>query len=330
MPPKAATIPPVETYTAHQPRPLLLGLSCCDSESDAPGLFDMAEPSGEYKLDMSLPYSRMLASELLYLSEAKKGHEVGFSRRRQWWRCVFDSSNAPLEIWARCKRTRSTTVGAICRYGATLFFEWRIFHTPSPWQFHCPTELSPLCTHSDYCVQCGYTVVATTFCSMVPGSARRARYRWTQQEHEDGTWSTGHLQLLKICMVLLSLPPRLFPTLFDAQAPPIYLEKYLCTLRCHLCCRSAGFGSPRTWPPWTGRIDGRRSRLTERRPPLLDGWVERFSLPGPSQRWVAEEQQQRRHTLLVWGRNVLRSGFAVPRHAPAVHTASVNEAMPSL
>lgn len=37
----------------------------------------MAEPTGEYKLDMSLPYSRMLASELLYLSEAKKGHEVG-------------------------------------------------------------------------------------------------------------------------------------------------------------------------------------------------------------------------------------------------------------
>lgn len=56
--------------------PLILGLEGCDCESDSLNLFDVEEPSGEYKLDMSLPYSRMLASELLSLSESKKGHEV--------------------------------------------------------------------------------------------------------------------------------------------------------------------------------------------------------------------------------------------------------------
>lgn len=56
--------------------PLILGLEGCDCESDSLNLFDVEEPSGEYKLDMSLPYSRMVASELLSLSESKKGHEV--------------------------------------------------------------------------------------------------------------------------------------------------------------------------------------------------------------------------------------------------------------
>ncbi|CBJ31908.1 Hypothetical leucine rich repeat calcium binding protein [Ectocarpus siliculosus] len=56
--------------------PLILGLEGCDCESDSLNLFDVEEPSGEYKLDMSLPYSRMLASELLSLSESKKGYEI--------------------------------------------------------------------------------------------------------------------------------------------------------------------------------------------------------------------------------------------------------------
>ncbi|CAM9291885.1 unnamed protein product [Ectocarpus fasciculatus] len=56
--------------------PLILGLEGCDCESDSLNLFDVEEPSGEYKLDMSLPYSRMVASELLSLSESKKGHEI--------------------------------------------------------------------------------------------------------------------------------------------------------------------------------------------------------------------------------------------------------------
>ena len=59
-----------------QPSPLLLGLHGCDSESDSPNLFDVEEPTGEYKLDMSQPYSRMVASELLALSETKAGYEV--------------------------------------------------------------------------------------------------------------------------------------------------------------------------------------------------------------------------------------------------------------
>eukprot|EP00752_Nemacystus_decipiens_P005020 g4560.t1 len=57
-------------------RPLLLGLEGCDCESDSPSLFDVDEPSGEYKLDMSLPYSRMVASELVALSATKKGFEI--------------------------------------------------------------------------------------------------------------------------------------------------------------------------------------------------------------------------------------------------------------
>ena len=59
-----------------QPSPLLLGLHGCDSESDSPNLFDVEEPTGEYKLDMVMPYARMVASELVALSEAKKGYEV--------------------------------------------------------------------------------------------------------------------------------------------------------------------------------------------------------------------------------------------------------------
>ncbi|CAM9343850.1 unnamed protein product, partial [Scytosiphon promiscuus] len=56
--------------------PLLLGIQGCDCDSDSPSLFDVDEPSGEYKLDMSLPYSRMVVSEILALSESKKGHEI--------------------------------------------------------------------------------------------------------------------------------------------------------------------------------------------------------------------------------------------------------------
>ncbi|CAN0352207.1 unnamed protein product, partial [Scytosiphon promiscuus] len=52
---------------------LLLGIQGCDCDSDSPSLFDADEPSGEYKLDMSLPYSRMVVSEILTLSESKKG-----------------------------------------------------------------------------------------------------------------------------------------------------------------------------------------------------------------------------------------------------------------
>lgn len=63
-------------YSLAQMTPLLLGLEGCDCESDSPYLFDVDEPSGEYKLDMSLPYSRMVASELVAMSEAKKGFEV--------------------------------------------------------------------------------------------------------------------------------------------------------------------------------------------------------------------------------------------------------------
>lgn len=66
------------TQSFPQAPQLLLVLSGCNSESDSPGLFDPAEPTGEYKLDMSLPYSRMVLSELLALSEEKKGYEV-------WW-----------------------------------------------------------------------------------------------------------------------------------------------------------------------------------------------------------------------------------------------------
>lgn len=64
------------TNAREQVNPLLLGLEGCDCESDSPSLFDMDEPSGEYKLDMSLPYSRMVASELVALSASKKGFEV--------------------------------------------------------------------------------------------------------------------------------------------------------------------------------------------------------------------------------------------------------------
>lgn len=59
-----------------QVSPLLLGIQGCDCDSDSPCLFDVDEPSGEYKLDMSLPYSRMVVSEILALSESKRGHEV--------------------------------------------------------------------------------------------------------------------------------------------------------------------------------------------------------------------------------------------------------------
>lgn len=59
-----------------QAKPLLLGLEGCDSESQSPNLFDVEEPSGEYKLDMSLPFSRMVAAELVDLSGSKKGYEV--------------------------------------------------------------------------------------------------------------------------------------------------------------------------------------------------------------------------------------------------------------
>lgn len=62
--------------TRTQVSPLLLRLEGCDCESDSPHLFDVDEPSGEYKLDMSLPYSRMVASELVALSQSKKGFEV--------------------------------------------------------------------------------------------------------------------------------------------------------------------------------------------------------------------------------------------------------------
>ncbi|CAM9116440.1 unnamed protein product [Pylaiella littoralis] len=57
-------------------KPLLLGLEGCDSESQSPNLFDVEEPSGEYKLDMSLPFSRMVAAELVDLSGSKKGYEI--------------------------------------------------------------------------------------------------------------------------------------------------------------------------------------------------------------------------------------------------------------
>lgn len=66
----------LETTSLPQVPPLLLVLSDCDSGSNSPGLFDPGEPTGEYKLDMSLPYSRMVTSELLALSEEKKGYEV--------------------------------------------------------------------------------------------------------------------------------------------------------------------------------------------------------------------------------------------------------------
>ncbi len=68
---------PPQTESSHpQVNPLLLELEGCDCESDSPHLFNVDEPSGEYKLDLSLPYSRMVASELLALSESKKGYEV--------------------------------------------------------------------------------------------------------------------------------------------------------------------------------------------------------------------------------------------------------------
>lgn len=63
--------------------PLLLDLSCCELESDSTGLFDPVEPTGEYKLDAALPYARMVISELLALSEAKRGYEVRGKRARE-------------------------------------------------------------------------------------------------------------------------------------------------------------------------------------------------------------------------------------------------------
>lgn len=63
-------------YHHCQASALLLDLAGCDWESDSPGLFDPADPTGEYKLDASLPYSRMVISELLAISEVKKGYEV--------------------------------------------------------------------------------------------------------------------------------------------------------------------------------------------------------------------------------------------------------------
>lgn len=52
------------------------------------------EPAGEYKLDAALPYSRMVISELLVLSEAKRGYEVRGTRTWEMALMVF-----LLKIW---------------------------------------------------------------------------------------------------------------------------------------------------------------------------------------------------------------------------------------
>ncbi|CAM9374928.1 unnamed protein product, partial [Discosporangium mesarthrocarpum] len=54
---------------------LILSLSNCDVDSDTPDLFDPSQPTGEYRLDVSLPYSRMVVSELVERAETKTGYE---------------------------------------------------------------------------------------------------------------------------------------------------------------------------------------------------------------------------------------------------------------
>ncbi|CAM9188432.1 unnamed protein product [Choristocarpus tenellus] len=56
---------------------LIVSLSNCDTETEIAGLFNCTQPSGEYRLDASLPYSRMVVSELIEMAENKKGFEIG-------------------------------------------------------------------------------------------------------------------------------------------------------------------------------------------------------------------------------------------------------------
>lgn len=61
-------------------------------------MFDVEEPTGKYKLNMSLPYSRMLVSELIALSEAKKGYEVSRALRGTY---VRNMQYMEILLWKR-------------------------------------------------------------------------------------------------------------------------------------------------------------------------------------------------------------------------------------
>ncbi|CAM9606226.1 unnamed protein product, partial [Phaeothamnion confervicola] len=56
-------------------RVLKVSMSNCNCDVDPPGLFNAIQPTGEYCLDMSLPYSRMVVRELIALAETKQGFE---------------------------------------------------------------------------------------------------------------------------------------------------------------------------------------------------------------------------------------------------------------
>ncbi|GMH77693.1 hypothetical protein TL16_g07497 [Triparma laevis f. inornata] len=75
---------------------LLIQINNCDCEFEDASLFDPVEPANNYNLDMTLPYSRMVASELLRMANERPGayfKSVKYSKDLK-----FDHGWQPIEL----------------------------------------------------------------------------------------------------------------------------------------------------------------------------------------------------------------------------------------